>query len=338
MLTYIVATLQMRCVIVLICHLLLISSTFGDEPQDVHNRLAGEDAVVIKWNTTLRGTKATRTLEFGEPVHILKRTGNRVYIREEGWLSADAIMLEDKAVAFFETQASKASTPASLSERGIIRIRFTSNVKGGVEDLYEALRLDTRFTQAHKLLAEFYFYFTSFDRAIVEVSKLVKLYPEYGPHHSILGHAYFESKRYEDAIQEFTKHIALDSEAAQPLLNRAAVYFATGQRDLAKNDALAVLRLMPRSAEGHFILGQVEFAAGNMTEANAEFTKAIESDDNIKGAWRARMWIYESLGEKDLAQSDYEHWSALPELYLSKDYSAREPIFRRLFIREQAGK
>jgi tetratricopeptide (TPR) repeat protein len=89
----------------------------------------------------------------------------------------------------------------------------------------------------------------SYDEAIADYSKALKLKPEFGEIHVNIGNVYFLGKVFDKAIEEYT--LAIDLETTKihiAHINRGMAYESLGDFDNAESDYRAAMEMFPNAA------------------------------------------------------------------------------------------
>ena len=145
------------------------------------------------------------------------------------------------------------------------------------------------------------------ESAIKLLEEAVRLAPAFFHAHNNLGILYQTSKRYADAEREFRRSQELNARAERPLVNLGSLYIE--QSNLKKGDeaasgelldkALDVLeeavKLNPRSAVGHLLLGQANYRSEFFEEAERAFKKVRDLDPKIAVARLMLANVYVKL-------------------------------------------
>jgi tetratricopeptide (TPR) repeat protein len=168
----------------------------------------------------------------------------------------------------------------------------------------KALELDDTLAEAHASLARIVGPFDfEFDRSIAEFERAIQLNPNYAmAHHWLSWGPLTALAQVDRAIAEGKRAVELDPLS---LINNADlggnVYFNARRYD----DAIAQLRktieIDPRFYLAHYYLGQAFQLKGKLTEAIAEYQKAVELDDDPE-ALAYLGQAYARAGQRDEAQ------------------------------------
>lgn len=110
---------------------------------------------------------------------------------------------------------------------------------------------------------------------------------------------------------------AIDVDSARPLAFgiRAEVLTLQGKKSEAVQDAQHYIQMMPDNAVGYYILGRANLMAGQITEAEANFTKALAIDPSDANTLLHRAKVRAELGNEDGMMSDLKQvYSINPEI------------------------
>jgi signal peptidase I len=127
-----------------------------------------------------------------------------------------------------------------------------------------------------------------------------------------------------ERIEELTVAIKNDGNDTAALYERARIYLATAQYQLALNDLNRALEIMPDSAKMYTSRADVYRASKNLPECINDATRAIECDNGCTEAYRQRAHAH---GDLDEFAKSVDDWSKVIELdpnaqdaYLSRSH------------------
>ena len=167
-----------------------------------------------------------------------------------------------------------------------------------------ALELDDTLAEAHassgRILGPFDF---EFDRSITEFERAIQLNPNYAmAHHWLSWGPLTALAQFDRAIAEGKRAVELDPLS---LINNADlggnVYFNSRRYDEAIAQLRKTMEIDPRFYIAHYYLGQAFQLKGQLTEAIAEYQKAVELDDDPE-ALAYLGQAYARTGHRDEAQ------------------------------------
>src|SRR5438874_5072867 len=167
-----------------------------------------------------------------------------------------------------------------------------------------ALELDDTLAEAHassgRIAGPFDF---EFDRSIAEFERAIQLNPNYAmAHHWLSWGPLTALARFDRAIAEGKRAVELDPLS---LINNADlggnVYFNSRRYDEAIAQLRKTMEIDPRFYIAHYYLGQAFQLKGQLTEAIAEYQKAVELNDDPE-ALAYLGQAYARTGQRDEAQ------------------------------------
>ena len=133
-----------------------------------------------------------------------------------------------------------------------------------------------------------------------------QLAPNQAAVHVNLGQVYSAEKKWTQAQKEFETAISLDP--SSPTFLFAYAEFLLSRQQAPKAIALAqqFVDAHPDNAQGHVVLGSLQFESKNTGAAQAEFERAVQIDPkNIQGYLRMGQ-IYQEKNQTDAAIGQYQ--------------------------------
>ncbi|MCS6797127.1 MAG: tetratricopeptide repeat protein [Myxococcota bacterium] len=204
---------------------------------------------------------------------------------------------------------------ASLREEG--------NVPGAVQHARRALRLDPDNARAMLLLALIHHDRGEHAESIALARRAVGVLERRDDEPStlaearnVLGGLLVATGRHAEAV-ELLRSSASDIHNREPWharLNLGRALHGLGRNEEAIGEIETAVRLQPRFCVGHYWLGQVRFASGDVQGAEEAFGRAIEADERCgrwQEAWRLRGEMRARLGRRSDAVADFERCVAL---------------------------
>jgi len=212
------------------------------------------------------------TLEGYEPVH------QSVEVFSTFTTASVTIVLNKPAIEFRERPTGLDAADPDVVDLSQMKENFP---KKAVQDYEKALdeKKKGRIENAVKLLEE-----------------AIKLAPKFFHAHNNLGILYQSLKRFGDAEREYKQSRELSSRTEQPLVNLGSLYIEEANLQDSRSetrgklldnalDALeSAVKLNPRSAVAHFLLGQANYKSDFLEEAETAFRKARELDPAMRPA------------------------------------------------------
>jgi tetratricopeptide (TPR) repeat protein len=124
--------------------------------------------------------------------------------------------------------------------------------------------------------------------------------------HVALGQLYSAERKWTEAEKEFGTAIQLDPLSASILSQYAD--FLVGRQQLAKatERVRQFVNTNPANAQGHMILGGLEFQAKNYGVAQSEFARAIQLDPKDAQAYLHMGQVYQARNETEAAIGQYQ--------------------------------
>jgi cellulose synthase operon protein C len=133
-----------------------------------------------------------------------------------------------------------------------------------------------------------------------------RLAPNQAAVHLGLGQLYYAEKKWTQAEKEFETAMQLDP--SNPTMLSPYADFLVARQQAPKAIALAqkFIDAHPSNAQGHLILGSLQFDAKNNSAAEAEFERAIQIEpNNVQGYLRMGR-VYQEKNQPDAAIGQYE--------------------------------
>ena len=133
-----------------------------------------------------------------------------------------------------------------------------------------------------------------------------QLAPNQAAVHLDLAQLYYTEKKWAQAEKEFETAIQLDP-SNPPMLSPYVDFLVTRQQ-ASKARALMqqFIAANPNSAEGHMILGVLEFDSKNVSAAQAEFERAIQIDPKDVQGYLRMGRLYQEKNQTDAAIEQYQ--------------------------------
>ena len=140
-----------------------------------------------------------------------------------------------------------------------------------------------------------------YDQAIDEYNKVIEADPDHSYAYYNLGNVYYElgirnHERYRDALTAFKTAIKLNPEDDKSHNNIADCYLRLGQIDMARKEALKVLKIFPDYLPAHCTLGETYASDDKHPEAIEQFKRILELDpeeNHVLHKYAARKLIEE---------------------------------------------
>ena len=120
----------------------------------------------------------------------------------------------------------------------------------------------------------------AYDEAIAELSRAIRLRPDYPEAYSVRGYAHFHARRYAEAIEDYSRAIRLDPKTTlhwpSPYLLRAFAYIYERKYEKAIEDYNRIIDLEPENAVAWYNRGIAYKLLGKEARAKADMDKGRE--------------------------------------------------------------
>jgi TolB-like protein/Tfp pilus assembly protein PilF len=167
--------------------------------------------------------------------------------------------------------------------------------------LKKALELDDSLAEAHASSGLLDTFECRLERAITDFERAIQLKPNYATAHHWLMFGRLSLGHLDQAIEEGKRALKLDP--LSPIINAdfAWTYFCARRFDEAERQARKTLEIDPQFFLAHYYLGQVLQFKGHLSEAIAEFQKAVDLNGDPDSLGMLGQ-AYARNGQKDEAQ------------------------------------
>jgi len=196
------------------------------------------------------------------------------FARSESW---------DEAIAAYRKAIELSPNDPAIHYDLALVLQHKGASRQAVEEFETAVRLKPAWAEAHYSLGAAYYELHDLPPALKELRKAEQLDPSNANVHRLLAHLYVDQNDFVSAETELVRTVALKPSAEG--------YFELGQAQgrLGKLDSAALqyrkaLRLDPKLARVHVMLGIVLRRQGNHTAALAEFREAVALDPSDPNA------------------------------------------------------
>ena len=129
-----------------------------------------------------------------------------------------------------------------------------------------------------------------YSRALTKAEEAIAIEPGEAIFHSLKGDALASQSKYQDAERAYSAALARDQGWFYHHLRRGMVRHELARLEDARGDLVASLERLP-TAQGHYLMGNVERAAGNRSRAIEHYRAAAQSDS--PAGQRARQALQE---------------------------------------------
>ncbi len=181
----------------------------------------------------------------------------------------------------------------------------------------------------HLESAAAYFENGNYDKAIVELEKVIELEPDNADAHTNLALAYFKNGDYENAAAAWSKVIKFNPDEAAPYYERGVSYFNLKKYEQAIEDLTRNIDLDPTNADAFEMRGKSYAFMKSYEPAIDDFTQAIDLDPALDEAYFNRAASLTRIGKsrEDIEQIIADHGMVLQ---ISKNPDLREQAQKAL--------
>ena len=162
---------------------------------------------------------------------------------------------------------------------------------------------DTENAKEHIEAAATYYADGEYDKAIIELEKVIELEPDNVDAYTNLALSYFKNGDYENAAAVWTEVINFEPEKADAFFERGTSYFNLKKYEQAIADFTQAIDLGSNDADAYNMRGRSYGYMENYEQAIADFTQAIELDPTLDDAYFNRAVSTSKIGStrSDLA-------------------------------------
>ncbi len=168
---------------------------------------------------------------------------------------------------------------------------------------------DTENAEVHLEAAATYYADGEYDKAIIELEKVIELEPDNADAYTNLALSYFKNGDYEKAVAAWTEVIKFNPDEAGPYYERGTSYFNLKKYEQAIADLTQTIDLDPTNADAYRVRGKSHAFMENYEQAIIDFSQAIELDPASDEAYFNRAVSTTKIGKSknDLANiiADY---------------------------------
>jgi len=116
---------------------------------------------------------------------------------------------------------------------------------------------------------------------------------------------YQRNRVWKDEIILWNDTIQKSPYKARPYLSRGWLYYTQGNLTQASADYDKAIELNPKYAEAYFVRGFAFYSRGNSAQAMSDYNKAIDIDPRFAKAYYNRALVYHNQGHLSQAMPDY---------------------------------
>jgi len=174
-------------------------------------------------------------------------------------------------------------------------------------DLTEAINLDPKDAVAYHNRSIVYRTKGEYDPAITDANSSIERDPKYALAYDNRGNVHSDKGEYDLAMADFTKALELDPDFVPAYAHRADVYEKKGDLTAALADRMKVTtpQFQPKTAEDYNSRAWAFFKTGRAAEGLLDAMRSLELQPNYPHALDTRGHIFEALGRREEAISDF---------------------------------
>jgi tetratricopeptide (TPR) repeat protein len=240
---------------------------------------ADRESVEMRGVSLFRVGRSPEALPFLEQAHatVLRANIDPEYVL--GLCYADVQRYDDARHAF-ATQYDFAPDSAEaylLAARLFLRRELAAQA---AREAHRALEINPVLPLAHQLLAEVDLAKGDVSAAITELEAERKINPLDGLLYDRLGDAYLRSQQYDQAQRALDRAVLLEPNATAPYILLGETFLKLNQPIQALHYLDRAVKMDPQSYLTHNLLGQAYRATGQLEEANREFRRVVDLQNN----------------------------------------------------------
>jgi tetratricopeptide (TPR) repeat protein len=155
---------------------------------------------------------------------------------------------------------------------------------------------DSENVAAHLEAAAAYYANGEYDKAIIELEKVIELEPDNADAYTNLALSYFKNGDYENAVTTWTEVIKFNPAEAAPYYERGMSYFNLKKYEQAITDLTQAIDLDPTNADAYKVRGKSYAFMKNYEQAITDFTQTIKLDPTSDEAYFNRAVSMAKIG------------------------------------------
>jgi tetratricopeptide (TPR) repeat protein len=168
------------------------------------------------------------------------------------------------------------ATPEEKAEAYALRSAVQKKEKNQLEDLNQAVELQSDKPDYLRLRAEHYYENNKFDEALADVDRALKLEPDHASTNELRGLILLGLNKYDEALKSFDRSGELVPDAALPYQHRGELYRQKGDFQKAIEQLTKALEKAPDSIATLMIRAGVYYELKQPEKALEDIDKAIE--------------------------------------------------------------
>ncbi len=139
-----------------------------------------------------------------------------------------------------------------------------------------------------------------------------------------------------EALEFYDKALAVDPEDADSLVGRSRLSMSDYKLEAAEKDLNSVLESIPDSIQALYMRAQVNMHAGKLDQAINDFSEILKNDPDFTPALIGRSAVWNQKGEIEKSQDDLDAAiQSAPEYAEESDYSRLLQIAQLAFVQEK---
>lgn len=190
------------------------------------------------------------------------------------------------------------------------------------KDYTKVMEIDSNCTKAYIKRSKVYWQLGDNDKALADVSLLIKINPEDPAGYLERGFLYRNNFRdSEKALVDFSKAIELDSNSINAYRSRAFIYHHLEEYEKALADLNKVIEIDPEDAFSYWRRGYIYRCTGEYDKALTEYNRSIKMDHKYYFAYNSRGLIYFIQGQYEKALKDFKKAISKQPSYYQQAYN-----------------
>ena len=190
------------------------------------------------------------------------------------------------------------------------------------KDYTKAMEIDSNCTKAYIKRSKVYWQLGDKDKALADVSLLIKINPEVPEAYIRRGFLYRNDFRdSEKALVDFFKAIELDSNNIDAYRDRAFTYYHLEEYENALADYNKVIEIDPEDALSYWRRGDIYRCTGEYDKALTEYNRTIKMDFKYSVVYNSRGLIYLIQGQYEKALKDFKKAISKQPSYYQQAYN-----------------
>ena len=181
-----------------------------------------------------------------------------------------------------------------------------------IADLSEVIRIDPKHASALTNRGWAYLEKGEYDRAINDLNEAIRLSPNLVNAYINRGWSYHGKQDNDRAIDDFSAALRISPRSVSALKGRATAYSSKRDYDRAIADYDEAIRLSPRDGDSYRSRAVARRESGDFDRAISDFDEAIRLDPGFARSYVGRGLTFEKKGDVDRARADFSIATALP--------------------------